>query len=191
MEKPGKIIQYSQPNIYGNHFMCSSRTAAHLDRTKARLKDKGKSLKIIQGSYNTSVELSAGTHDKDAVLDVEVVGMDWYEAQSFLRQNGWGAWVRTPAEGFSYHIHMISLPAYKLRWVAPVGEYVPGQVTDFYNHEDGLAGGGHDGTWFPKNIRRTIFHYRRYMVAEGIKKKIVATKKQLKRLRDKLKKLNK
>ena len=86
----GTIVYYSQPNIYGTKFKCSKRTAAHLDRTIDRLKrrDKGETLRIIQGSYNTGVQASAGTHDYDAVVDVEITGMSWYQAQKWLRQNG-------------------------------------------------------------------------------------------------------
>lgn len=189
------IKYYSQPNVYGTKFKTSERTAALLDKTKYRLhkRGKGEKLVIIQGSFNTSVDASAGTHDKDAVLDVRIDGMDWYQAQRFLRELGWAAWVRTPAQGFSYHIHMVALPKFKLRWVAPVGEYVPGQVNDYYNHEDGLAGGGHDSTWFPEHIRRTIFNYRVWKAEETLRKqidraqhKISEWRKELRKLRDRL-----
>lgn len=180
------IIWYSQPNIYGRKFKCSKRTAAHLDRTKYRLKKLGEknkkqySLRIIQGCYNTGVSASAGTHDYDAVLDVQVVGMDWYQGQKWLRKQGWGGWVRTPAQGFSYHIHMISLPRYKQKWVSRVGQWVPGQVYAYYDHNNGLASGGApDNTWFPKSIRRTIFNYRAWIL-------VSATRKQIKRLSSKL-----
>lgn len=187
------IILYSMPNIYGRRFKCSKRTGAHLDRTRKRLRDKGRSLRIIQGSYNDSVAASAGTHDYDAVFDVEITGMSWPEAQHWLRENGWAAWVRTPAQGFTYHIHMVSLPRYKLKWVSKVGEYVPGQVVDYYNHEDGLAGGGHDPSWFPPNIRATIFNYTAWVAAEAlrrqrdrVKKKIAEWQKELRKIRDRI-----
>ena len=92
------LIYYSQPNIYGRKFRCTKRTAKHLDRTKYRLKKLGEkrkksySLRIIQGCYNTSVSASAGTHDYDACLDVEIVGLGWAEAQKWLRQQGWAAY---------------------------------------------------------------------------------------------------
>jgi hypothetical protein len=137
------------------------------------------SLRIIQGSFNTTVEVSAGTHDYDAVLDIEIVGMSWYDAQRWLRSQGWAAWVRTPAQGFSYHIHMISIPTYKQRWVARVGEYVPGQIDDYYAHEDGLAGGGHDNTWFPSSIRNTIFNYKLYTMTEAARRQVRRLKSRL------------
>ena len=194
----GDIVYYSQPNIYGTKFRCSKRTAEHLNRTKYRLKKKhpNASLKIIQGSYNTTVEISAGTHDKDAVLDVGIEGLSWSEAQRFLREQGWAAWVRTPAQGFSYHIHMVSLPPFKLRWKAPVGQYVPGQVNQYYNHTDGLSGVGPDNTWHPKSIRRTIFNYGAWVTAKKLRNgisritsRIRDLRKERGRLRDRLKKI--
>jgi len=178
------IIWYSKPNIYGRKFRCSKRTAAHLDRTRYRLqklaKKKGKKyeFRIIQGSFNSSVPASAGTHDYDACLDVQIVGMDWYQAQKWLRKQGWAAWVRVPPT-FSYHIHMISLPPYKLNWVYRVGQYVPGQVEDYYAHKSGLVGSAPDNTWHPKNIRKTIFSYRKWIA-------IIATRRQIDRLSKKL-----
>ena len=185
----GRIIYYSQPNVYGTYFKCSKRTAAHLDHTKSELKKRGKSLKIIQGCFNTGVDASAGTHDGDAVLDVEIFGMDWYQAQKFLRSLGWAAWVRTPAQGFSYHIHMVSLPDYKYKFVAKVGQYVPGQVTSYYNHTSGLIGEAPDITWHPDVIRSTIFDYDKYMASLKLTTKISNTTKrilELRRLRESL-----
>ena len=198
MSNAGTLIYYSQPNMYGRKFKCSKRTAAHLDRTKARLKKKAQhdkrsySLKIIQGSYNTGVEASAGTHDFDACLDVEIVGMSWFDAQRWLRSHGWAAWVRVPPT-FSYHIHMISLPPYKTNFVSKVGLYVPGQVTDYYAHRSGLVGSAYDNTWHPENIKNTIFNYNAYMIAEETRRQIRrladrrdSITKEIKRLRNKL-----
>jgi hypothetical protein len=181
------IVYYEQPNIYGRKFRCTKRTALHLDRTKYRLKKLSKKhgknyyLRIIQGSYNSTVD--------DAVLDIEIVGMDWYKAQKWLRQQGWAAWVRTPAQGFSYHIHMISLPPFKQKWVSRVGEYVPGQVDDYYAHQDGLAGGGHDSTWFPDHIRKTIFNYNAWIAVEATRRQIIKLSKRLSEARSKLRRL--
>jgi hypothetical protein len=179
----GAIITYSQPNIYGRYFKCSKRTAAHLDSTKAALARKAKkdgksySLRIIQGSYNTTVEASAGTHDKDAVLDSEISGMDWAEAQSFLRKQGWAAWWRKPPT-FGNHIHMVSLPPYKYDWVAPVGYLVPGQVSDYYAHKSGLSGHVADPTWHPEDIRATIFNYSNWVKAQTLTARVVDLKRR-------------
>lgn len=142
----------------GRTFRCSRRTAAHIEYTIERLAEAAPSarLVIIQGCYNTGVPQSAGTHDFDAVLDVQIVGMDWWEAQTFLRKCGWAAWVRYPP-AFSWHIHMVSLG-----YPGQVGIYVPGQVDDYYRHALGLKGqhdSGLDGSWFPPDIDATVFDY--------------------------------
>jgi hypothetical protein len=177
------LTTYTQPNVYGRYFKCSKRTAAHLDSTKAALARKAKkdnksySLRIIQGCYNTSVPASAGTHDKDSCLDVEIVGMDWQEAQTFLRKQGWAAFWRKPPL-FGNHIHMVSLPPFKFEFVAPVGSLVPGQVSDYYDHKSGLSGHLADPTWHPDPIKPTIFDYAAWVEAEALREKVAEISKR-------------
>lgn len=198
------LITYSQPNVYGRYFRCTKRTGAHLDWTKRELRELGKkhnktySLRIIQGCYNTEVEASAGTHDYDACLDVQITGMDWLESQRWLRAHGWAAWVRSPPEFDSYHVHMISLPPFKLQFVSKVGEWVPGQVDSYYNDESGLVGGAPDNTWHPENIRKTIFNYAKYLEELSVMQKIARVarrraglKRMYQQLVDRLKRLRK
>ncbi len=159
MTSPNDIITYSQPTTGGRFFRCSRRTAAHLDDTKRRLAKQhpGARLEIIQGAYNDTVAASAGTHDKDAVVDVRIVGLDWWAAQRFLRECGWAAWYRHTgawSRPSSWHVHMVSLG-----YTTPVGVFVPGQVTDYYAHKTGLVGHAHDPSWFPPNIPATQFRY--------------------------------
>ncbi|GAB2980283.1 peptidoglycan-binding protein [Saccharothrix stipae] len=86
-------------------------------RTKAMLVEAerllGRSLTITQGSYNPGgVPGSAGTHDGGGALDISVSGMTATTRTAVtkaLRQVGYAAWVRTPAQGFDYHIHAIAL----------------------------------------------------------------------------------
>lgn len=152
----------------GKTFRASERTFAHLDDTQRRLTAKHPKarLRVIQGCYSHG-SLSAGTHDFDAVLDVEIVGMPglsaadrWSNSQKFLRQCGWAAWWRhtgTWSRQSTWHIHMVSL-GYETK----VGEFVPGQVADYYRHALGLKGqhgSGSDGSWFPKDIASTVFVY--------------------------------
>lgn len=132
---PDEIVTHPQRTIYGDPFRCTRRTAAHLDATKERLaRHSGCQLLIIQGCFNTGVAASAGTHDFDAVLDVQILGMSWLTAQYFLRGCGWAAWWRS-GNGWINHIHMVSLG-----YTARVGIYVPGQVDDYYNRKTGLVG---------------------------------------------------
>lgn len=172
------LAPVSEAAIAGVSFRASSRTQQHLLHTIARLaiKHPGARLVILQPCYNTGVEQSAGTHEFDAVLDVEIVGLNWWDAQRFLRELGWAAWFRHTGKWASpnaWHIHMISLPpgipanptaddvtaafeAIGLR----VGEFVPGQVDDYYAHALGLKGqhrAGIDHSWFPPNINATVF----------------------------------
>jgi hypothetical protein len=198
----GQIITCSVRNMYGQEFRCSKRTNAHIERTISRLARKAKKdkkqyrLVIIQGCFNTTVAASAGTHDKDAVIDVRIEGMDWYAAQRWLRSQGWAAWVRTPAQGFSYHIHMVSLPKYKYEWVASVGEYVNGQIADYYAWRDGLSSHSADNSWHPPNIKATIFNYTLYKTIKALtrqKDRVLGRIKDLRKvfesIRNKLKRL--
>lgn len=148
--------------LAGRTFKCSRRTAAHIEYTIERLAAEyvGAELIIIQPSFNVGVVASAGTHDKDACFDVQITHMEWLLMQRFLRRCGWAAWYRTPAQGFTPHIHMVSLgyPG----GPSAVGIYVPGQVDDYYRHALGLKGqhdSGADSSWFPPDIAATVFDY--------------------------------
>lgn len=157
--------------IGGKTFRAGRRTAAHLLWTIARLKAKhpGTTLEVIQPCYNTGVAASAGTHDKDGVLDVRIVGLPWLAAQGFLRSSGWAAWWRhsgTWEAESMWHIHMVSLGC-----PGPLGIYVPGQIDDYYAHRDGLADHAHDPTWHPADIAKTVFDYPAWQAAQHPAKK--------------------
>lgn len=161
MTSPNDVVVWGK-TTGGKTARMGRRTAAHLDWTIEKLKKKNPKAKlhVIQSAYNTGVKASAGTHDKDACLDVYIEGMGWWDQQRFLRECGWAAWYRFPP-AFGHHIHMVSLGYGS----APVGKFVPGQVKDYYNHALGLKGkhdSGDDGSWFPKNIDATIFNYAKY-----------------------------
>lgn len=135
------------------------RTAAHLDFTIARLavEHPGAVLHVIQSAYNVGVSASAGTHDKDGVLDVYIEGMSWWDMQRFLRECGWAAWYRFPP-AFGRHIHMISIGC-----PGPVGIFVPGQLDDYRRRAFGLKGqhdSGSDHSWFPEE--QFIFDYEKW-----------------------------
>lgn len=155
MSDPSDIITTT---CGGKTFRASRRTAAHLTYTVQRLADEhpGCYLRVIQPCFNSGVAASAGTHDLDAVLDVEVIGMAWPLAQRFLRECGWAAWYRYPPS-FTPHIHMVSLG-----YPGEVGIYVPGQVEDYFAHRNGLSGHAADPTWHPADIGSTIFDFDRW-----------------------------
>ena len=140
-------------------FRAGRRTTAHIEFTIAELEREhpGAHLHIIQPCYNDGVSASEGTHDKDGVIDVEIVGLSWPDTQTFMRRKGWAAWWRHAWQGFSHHVHAVSLGC-----PGPVGEFVPGQIDDYHAHAWGLAGlhdPGSDPTWFPPDIDSTVFDY--------------------------------
>jgi hypothetical protein len=116
------------------------------NRTKKMLeaaeKDFGKPFQLTQGSYNAGgVAASAGTHDGGGVVDISVGGMNpaaITKAVTALRKKNFAAWHRTPAQGFSPHIHAVAIGDKEL---APGAAQ---QVKDYKAGKNGLAGGGKD-----------------------------------------------
>lgn len=173
--------------IAGTTFRSAQVTADHLTATIAALAVAHPSarLRILQPCYNVGVAASAGTHDLDRCFDFEIDGLDWWAAQRFLRSQGWGCWFRhlgTWAAKSAWHIHAVSLPAglsnrptlaqvvaaFKASGT-PVGEFVPGQVVDYFTHAFGLKDmhrAGSDTSWFPPDIAATIFDHAAYTAAK-------------------------
>jgi hypothetical protein len=165
----------------GRSFRSSNRTAAHLEWTIGELERRHPDarLRIIQTCYHTGFKPSAGTHDFDGVFDVSISGLTWWAAQRFLRECGWAAWFRHTgswAPESKWHIHMCSIPpglgntptladvlaAYHAVGIR-VGDFVPGQIDDYFAHALGLAGqhrAGADDSWFPDDIAATIFEHQ-------------------------------
>jgi len=92
---------------------------------------------LVQGSYNRGgVSASAGTHDGGGVVDVDVSNMNTSQrlnAVQALRKAGFAAWLRTPAEGFSYHIHACAIGDREMAYVAK------DQVQSYFNGRNGLV----------------------------------------------------
>lgn len=163
LANPAAVVTWGRTTA-GKVARMGARTAAHVDYTIYQLSKKhpGAVLHVIQSAYNTGVAASAGTHDKDGCIDVYIEGLDWLDAQAFLRSCGWAAWYRYPPL-FGYHIHMISLGC-----PGPLGIFVPGQISDYYHHRNGLAGHAADDTWHPANIDNTIFDYAAWLKVKEI-----------------------
>ncbi|HVX91163.1 MAG TPA: glycoside hydrolase family 75 protein [Candidatus Paceibacterota bacterium] len=101
----------------------------------------GVSISLTQGSYNTGVAASAGTHDGGGVVDINV--NSWSSATRSkvvlaLRKAGFAAWLRTPAQGFSYHIHACAIGDREMASGAR------NQVQSYFNGRNGLANNGAD-----------------------------------------------
>lgn len=71
----------------------------------------GVTFTLSQGSYSTGVEQSAGTHAGGGSCDISISGKNKVETDALvlaLRQVGFAAWLRTPDQGFIYHVHAIA-----------------------------------------------------------------------------------
>jgi hypothetical protein len=115
------------------------------------------SITLTQGSYTTGNPDSAGTHDGGGVVDVSVSGMTtmqrWQTVKA-MRDVGFAAWLRTPEQGFSYHIHAnavcdtdMSAPAQR-------------QLHDYFFGKNGLASHAADNT--PSAYKGSFTWWERY-----------------------------
>lgn len=160
MVDPAEIVTVT---LGDKTFQASRRTAGHLQWTIQRLASlhPGTHLHIIQTCYHVGTDASQGTHDKDAVVDIAIYGLTWGETQTFCRVHGWAAWWRQDWQGFSDHVHMVSLGTPENR----LGDLVPDQINDYYHHAYGLHllhDPGSDRSWFPADIGATIFDFARW-----------------------------
>jgi hypothetical protein len=104
---------------------------------EAAEKKGGHEFEITQGSYQSSVEQSAGTHDRGGAVDFAWCG-HWTCLRA-LREVGFAAWHRTPAQGdWSHHVHAVLIDHPDL---APSAAR---QVTAYRNGRNGLANNGPD-----------------------------------------------
>jgi peptidoglycan hydrolase-like protein with peptidoglycan-binding domain len=119
--------------------LMNTRTKAMLVAAEGLL---GYGLTVTQGSYNPGgVDASAGTHDGGGALDISVSGMSAATRTTVarnLRLVGFAAWIRTPAQGFAYHIHAIALAD------PDQSSGAQHQSGDYYLGFNGLAGRGAD-----------------------------------------------
>jgi peptidoglycan hydrolase-like protein with peptidoglycan-binding domain len=97
----------------------------------------GANFTLTQGSYNRGgVAASAGTHDGGGVVDISVSSMSASQrakAVQALRMAGFAAWLRTPAEGFAYHIHACAIGDKEMASLAK------NQVQSYFNGRSGLV----------------------------------------------------
>lgn len=130
----------------------NQRTA---DMLKAAEKKAGVNFSVTQGSYNPGgVGASAGTHDGGGALDLSVRNVaNKTAAVKALRQVGFAAWERTPAQGFDPHIHAIAISDTDLSAGAMK------QVGDYYVGKNGLASHAPDDG--PKVTKVTFEEFKR------------------------------
>ncbi|MEU5873326.1 peptidoglycan-binding protein [Glycomyces sp. NPDC047369] len=115
------------------------------------------SLALTQGSYTTGNPSSAGTHDGGGVVDISVSGMSttqrWQTVKA-LRDVGFAAWLRTPEQGFSYHIHANAIGDTDMVAVARA------QVHDYFYGKNGLASHAADNT--PSSYKGSFTWWEQY-----------------------------
>lgn len=98
---------------------------------------------IMQGSYNKGgVTASAGTHDGGGAVDVAAAALTAAQRKAVvlaLRQVGFAAWLRTPAQGkWPYHVHAIAAGDKDLSRGAAH------QIAEYRRLKNGLANRGKD-----------------------------------------------
>jgi peptidoglycan hydrolase-like protein with peptidoglycan-binding domain len=129
----------SRTDSYGSKRV-NTRTADMLGAADAML---SWSLTLTQGSYTSSNPDSAGTHDGGGVVDISVSSLSttqrWQTVKA-LRTVGFAAWLRTPSDGFAYHIHANAIND------PDMSRQGRDQVNDYYFGRNGLANNAADST---------------------------------------------
>jgi hypothetical protein len=128
------------------------RTRTMLKRAQG-LCSRSSEFVLTQGSYNTSVAASAGTHDGGGAVDISVQGLAVNAVLRALRQAGFAAWYRSPGEGFSPHIHAVAIGD---RQMAPVARQ---QVDAYFRGRNGLASNRADTA--PASVGRPVPQWAR------------------------------
>jgi hypothetical protein len=83
---PNKMCVWTKRTSGGKVIRGTFRHLCHLNRlNNLALAKYGTGIVIIQSAWNTTVAASAGTHDKDAVVDLYIPGVGWWEQQRFFR----------------------------------------------------------------------------------------------------------
>ena len=123
------------PRTTHHGFALNTRTLAMLKAAQLRC---GLTFSVEQGSYSPAVDpTSAGTHDGGGALDLDAEGMTAGQrlaAVSALREVGFAAWLRTPAQGkWPLHLHAIAISDTDL--ASPAQK----QVGAYYEGRNGLA----------------------------------------------------
>lgn len=137
----GDVANYlmaPEPAARYNRVTYSGKTVNQRTADLLRLAEKysGQSIRLTQGSYNRGgVAASAGTHDGGGAVDIASSSRSLVLA---LRKAGFAAWLRTPAQGFSYHIHAVAIGDRE------ASSGAAGQVQSYFNGRNGLANNGAD-----------------------------------------------
>lgn len=127
----GDPLYITQPN--GATFRgcsCIRDSWPYITRLAVLKKITTRQIGVTQGAYSTSVSKSALTHAGGGVLDMALVSQSF---DDLMENCGVANYVRTPADGFSYHSHGIWIGCPHLHAQAQA------QVTDWLNRKNALA----------------------------------------------------
>lgn len=94
-------------------------------------------VELSQGSYHPGTSASAQTHDGGGAVDVAGASLSPAQRTAVaraMREVGFAAWVRTPAQKFEYHVHGMAIADPDIH---PSAFY---QIADYYLGRDGLSG---------------------------------------------------
>lgn len=132
------------------------RTAAMLQCAENRL---GYELHVMQGSYNTTVSASAGTHNGGGAVDVSPT--NYQEVVAQLRAVGFAAWHRyyTP-NVWPEHVHAIAIGDPELSSGAET------QVHEYYSSQDGLADHAGDNAPRPSPVPVWPIHFPTFSLTQ-------------------------
>lgn len=119
----------------------------------------GRQLHLVQGSFSTRVGASGSTHAGAGAMDVTVPrGVSWEAAVAALRQVGFAAWHRTPAQGpWGHHIHAIA------RGAAGLSAAAARQVQDYLRGGDGLGRVNNNVPSFAKGAWKILQNQMAYL----------------------------
>jgi hypothetical protein len=129
-----------EARIVWRGFQLNRRTAAMVEAAEKIYRSK---FAILQGSYNKGgVAESAGTHDGGGAIDIDVRTKSAAQRVAVvkaMRQVGFAAWLRTPAQGnWPYHVHAIAVGD------KDVSRGAAHQVAEYHRRRNGLANRGAD-----------------------------------------------
>ena len=143
---PARVVSIGARTTYRG-FPVNERTLAMLKAAQVR---SSLTFVVEQGSYSPGTDpTSGGTHDGGGALDLDAEALTAAQrtaAVTALRQVGFAAWRRTPAQGdWPLHIHAVAISDTDLS--APAQK----QVGAYYEGRNGLANdAADDGPHVPK-----------------------------------------
>ena len=167
----GKTVNRSDPyarRVWRGHVL-DNRTISALEWAEKRYLRRGtgrKPIRIGQGSYNTSVDASAGTHSGGGAVDVMFVGVPDRHRRAWnrwTRKAGFAGWPRLYPQWAkdNEHWHGLMLGHRNLSSSAQ------SQIVSWKNGRDGLVGNLLDKYWRPRRPRRWSHRQNKPIVYKG------------------------